>query len=306
MKLIQLRYFITACRLNSITKAAEALFVSQPAVTASIHALEKELGVSLLYRSKKAVMPTEAGELLLRRSQDILQNMDDLTEEFASLRQKHTSISVGIPPMIGYFLFPKIFSQFITKYPQIKFVIQEAGSENAKQLVKDGKLDLALITMGDVTPPALTSQIIGTTELFYCVGQQHPLAGRNQIAFKEIGNDPLILFSSGYFHRLLLEKRFAENHLTPNILFHSNQLMTIKGFVANNLAGAFLLPQVITPADPIVKLSINDPMSIHICVIWRKDSFLSKEVSQFIAFTRRLVSNKQVHKPGKSQKDNEE
>ena len=303
MKLIQLRYFVMTCQLNSITKAAETLFVSQPAVTASIRSLEEELGVSLLYRSKKAVMPTEAGELLLRRSKEILQDVDDLSNEFMVLRKNHKSISVGIPPMIGYFVFPKIFSLFTQKYPFIKFKIQEAGSEDAKKLVKDGKLDFAIVTMGDVTPPALNSEIIGTTELMYCVGLEHRFAKCKRVSFKEIGNDPLILFTSGYYHRMLLEKRFAEAHITPNILFHSNQIMTIKGFIANNLASGFLLPQVVNPSDSMVMISADNPMTIHIGVIWRKDSFLTKEDNQFISFIRGLVasSGEHVHHTGKGQ-----
>ena len=63
---------------------------------------------------------------------------------------------------------------------------------------------------------------------------------------------PLILFTSGYYHQTLLQTRFRDAGLTPNVLFSSNQLLTIKSFVRQNLAGAFLLPQVIEPGENII------------------------------------------------------
>ena len=82
MKLTQMRYFAEVCQWGSITKAAERLFVSQPAVTSSIKTLEKEIGMPLLYRSKKRVVPTADGEIFLRRCRTILASVDSLVEDF--------------------------------------------------------------------------------------------------------------------------------------------------------------------------------------------------------------------------------
>ncbi|MCH3914858.1 MAG: LysR family transcriptional regulator [Acidaminococcaceae bacterium] len=284
VKITQLRYFSAACKLNSITKAAEMLFVSQPAITASIKSLEEEMGVSLLYRSKRAVMPTEEGERFLQRCDAILEDIDGLTYEFQNISKVHKSITVGIPPMIGYFLFPKVFSQFKKRYPGINIIVKEAGSETAKGLVKNGELELAVITMGSTQPPALNAEILGHTQLMYCVSKEHRLAKKETIDFSDIVGDPLILFTSGYYHELLLKNRFMQANITPNILFHSNQVMTIKGFIRDNTANGFLLPQVIEPEDHIVMLPFKDPLSINVAVVWRKDAFITKEADCFIRF----------------------
>jgi DNA-binding transcriptional LysR family regulator len=162
--------------------------------------------------------------------------------------------------------------------------VKEAGSEIAKTMVKNGELELAVITMGSTPPPALNAEVLGHTQLMYCVSEKHRLAKRKTIDFKDIQNDPLILFTSGYYHQLLLKNRFLQAHITPNILFNSNQVMTIKGFIRDNTANGFLLPQVIEPEDHIVMLPFKEPMSINIAVIWRKDAFITKEAEHFIHF----------------------
>ena len=77
---------------------------------------------------------------------------------------------------------------------------------------------------------------------------------------------PLILFTSGYYHQTLLQTRFRDAGLTPNVLFSSNQLLTIKSFVRQNLAGAFLLPQVIEPGENIIALPVDPPLPLNIAV----------------------------------------
>ena len=70
------------------------------------------------------------------------------------------------------------------------------------------------------------------------------------------------------------------------MLFYSNQLLTIKSFVRQNLAGAFLLPQVIEPGGNIIALPVDPPLPLNIAVVWRRDVFLTREIRQFIHFMR--------------------
>jgi DNA-binding transcriptional LysR family regulator len=138
--------------------------------------------------------------------------------------------------------------------------------------------------MGENELPALNSQYLGETQLMYCVDSQHRLADKTAIDMKDIDKDPLILFSMGYYHQQVLRNRFLRDHITPNILFNSNQVMTIKGFVRNAIANAFLLPQVIEEKDGIIMIPFKDPMKLNVAVIWRKDAFITKEADSFINF----------------------
>ena len=149
MKIAQLRYFSAACHAGNISKAAAELHISQPSITSAIKALEDELGVSLLHRGSRAVVPTPDGERFLQRCDAILAEIDGLSSEFVELSKKHKTIRVGIPPMIGSILFPKIFQNFRKRHPEIVIEPVEIGSNAAKDGVADGELDLAVVTMGD-------------------------------------------------------------------------------------------------------------------------------------------------------------
>ena len=117
------------------------------------------------------------------------------------------------------------------------------------------------------------------------------MARREKAELREIAMAPLILFTSGYYHQTLLQTRFRDAGLTPNVLFSSNQLLTIKSFVRQNLAGAFLLPQVIEPGENIIALPVDPPLPLNIAVVWRRDVFLTREIRQFIHFMRPALSD---------------
>ena len=287
MKLSQMRYFSASCHAGNISKAATELHISQPSITASIKTLEDELGVALLHRSSRAVSPTPDGERFLARCDAILAEVDSLAEEFAEISRSHKIIHVGIPPMIGSVLFPEIFRSFRTRHPEIRINPVEIGSQAAKEDVASGELDLAVVTMGDDLPARLDSLRLTSYEMLYCVGADHPLAKRKSVSLRETAQYPMILFSGGYYQRTLLESSFRMLELTPEILFHSNQLTTIKSFIRENIASGFIMPQIIREEDGIIPIEVEEGLRLNVAVVWRKDDYLTKEAKNFISFCRK-------------------
>ena len=160
MKLTQMRYFSAVCHLGTVTRAAERLHISQPAVTAAVQALENELGVLLLSRGGRSLVPTPDGEAFLQRCDAILAEMDSLTAAFQARSGLRHDLTVGMPPMTAYFLFPKIFAEFTGGHPEIRIRPTEVGSDTAREMVRSGELDLAIIAMGDTPPAALEAQML--------------------------------------------------------------------------------------------------------------------------------------------------
>ena len=292
MKLSQMRYFSAACHAGNITRAAEELHISQPSVTASIKSLEDELGISLLHRGARAVTPTPDGERFLRRCDAILAEIDSLSEEYQELSRKHKTISVGIPPMIGSILFPEIFRSFRKRHPEIMINPVEIGSQAAKDLVADGELDLAVVTMGDELSSRLEAHKLTSYQMYYSTGMGHPLAGCESVSLAQTAEYPMILFSGGYYQKHLLDSSFQALGITPNILFHSNQLMTIKSFIRQNIASGFLMRQVVQEEDQIVLIPVEEGLKLTVAVVWRRDDYLTKEAERFVSFCRRTFENK--------------
>ena len=284
MKLSQMRYFSAVCHLGSVTQAAEQLHISQPAITAAIQSLEKELGVLLLCRGRRALVPTPDGEAFWKQCDEILARVDAVTEKFQELGRQRSTISVGIPPMVGFFLFPQIFADFTRMHPEIHMKLTETGSETARELVKDGTLELAIIAVGDTPPAGLDVRTLLRTQMMFCVNREHPLAGRSFVELEDIAREPLILFTGGHYHQHMLQSRFRGLGIAPNVLFYSNQLLTIKSFLRRNLAAAFLLPQVIEDGEAIAAIPVRPALGLNIAVVWRRDVFITREARQFIRF----------------------
>ena len=287
-----MRYFSAVCHAGNITRAAEELHISQPSVTASIKALEDELGVSLLHRGARVVTPTPDGERFLLRCDAILADVDSLTSDFEELSKGHKTINVGIPPMIGSIVFPEIFHRFRKRFPEIIIKPTEIGSQAAKEAVVNGELDLAIVTMGEELSSRLNALRLTSYEMRYCVSPEHPLAGRETVSLRDIWQYPMIMFSGGYYQNHLLESRFKELDITPNVLFHSNQLTTIKSFIRQNIASGFLMPQILQPQDGIVSIPVQEELILNVAVVWRKDDYLFREAERFVSFCRKTLETK--------------
>ena len=233
------------------------------------------------------ISPTPDGERFLRRCDAILAEVDSLSGEYQELSRKHKTISVGIPPMIGSILFPEIFRSFRKRHPEIMIEPVEIGSQAAKDLVADGELDLAVVTMGDELSSRLEAHRLTSYEMYYTVGPKHPLAREKTVTLAQTAQYPMILFAGGYYQRHLLDRRFQSLGIDPNILFQSTQLTTIKSFIRQDIASGFLMPQVVQKEDGITLIPVEEGLKLNVAVVWRKDDYLTKEAERFVSFCRR-------------------
>ena len=146
MELRQLEYFQMASRLRNITRAAERLRVSQPNITVAIKKLEAELGIQLFDRSQKQLSLTPEGAVFLNRVELALRNIQDAVLEVNDYKQlQKGTIKIGIPPMMGAYLFPKIFSSFQRRYSHLEIFMHEEGSMSIREQLERDELDFAAV-----------------------------------------------------------------------------------------------------------------------------------------------------------------
>lgn len=282
MELRQLQYFQMVCQLNSITQAAEKLFVSQPTITNSIKNLEKELSIVLFDRSKKHLLPTAEGRVFLKRVDEILMQVNNATSEMKEYHDlKKGVLTIGVPPMIGTFLFPKLLINFQKSYPNIKLNITEYGSTTIKRMVEKEDIDLGLI-ISDSTNKLLTSLPISNSELFVCVKKEHPLSKQSTITFKDLKNEPIILLNEGFYIRQKVLESFNEFNIQPNIILSSTHLETIKGLTTSGVGISFVLKEIFEDNEKIATIPLNPAIPINISLVWKKDHYLSNASKAFI------------------------
>ena len=296
MELRQLEYFQMASRLKNITRAAERLRVSQPNITVAIKKLEAELGIQLFDRSQKQLSLTPEGAVFLNRVELALRNIQDAVLEVNDYKElQKGTIKIGIPPMIGAYLFPKIFSSFQRRYSHLNIYLYEELSMSIREHLEGDDLDFGIVIISDASP-SLQLLPMATCQLVACLPENHPLAEKQSISLSDMQDADLIMLKKGSFLRHRLQQKFKAASITPNVVLESNQIETIKGLVKNGVGIAFLLDFIVADTPGIKTLPLNEPVFVDIGLAWKKDRYISKAAQAFIDFCKDTLIHQKKNK----------
>lgn len=284
MELRQLEYFQAVGRLASVTRAADSLRVAQPSVTVAIRKLEDELGVVLFDRSQKQIALTAEGQVFLRHVDDILGRVGDSVKEMNDYRLlKKGTIKVGIPPMVGAFIFPCVFAGFQKAHPWLELSVVEEGSLAIRGQLERGGLDLGMVIISNASP-RLETAFITSRQLLVCLPPAHPLAGLPAVPFRQLRDEPFVLLKEDTYNRRLIMEECGKHGFTPRVVFSSSQIGTILGLVAQGVGISFLLDAVIAGHPGIAGRPLAEPLKIEIGLAWNRERYLSKAARAFIDF----------------------
>lgn len=288
MKLAQLRYFMEVYRMENLTQAANNLHISQPSVTVAIRELERELGVSLFYRMKQRIYPTDAGHLFYNRLENIMGNLDHLALDMKNLVSRRI-IKLGVSPMTGTMLLPSIYKSFPFAHPEIDFDIIEDSAPMVQKLLVDEQLDFAFLLGGHFDSTDIEFIPIRKCQYALCVHPSHPLNGQDVISVKDIVNEPLAMFGQKHFLNEMVTQAFYDIGAAPNTVFISRQIDTLKRFVVENLASTVLFADCVFDSDPISKIYVKEFPTIYVGIGWKKKRTFTEEEKQFIRFAESLA-----------------
>lgn len=289
MELRQLEYFQMASRLKNITRAAERLNVSQPNITVAIKKLESELGIQLFDRSQKQLSLTPEGAIFLNRIELALRNIQDAVLEVNDYKQlQKGTIKIGIPSMIGAYLFPKIFSSFQHLYPHLDIYLYEEGSMTIREQLERDELDFGIVILSNASS-SLQLLPMSRSQIVACVPNNHPLAEKNSISIQDLENTDIIMLKEGSFLRYLVLNKVKMAGINTDIVLESNQIETIKGLVSSNVGISFLLDFVVKGAPGIKTLSFEEPIFVDLGLAWKKDRYISKAAQSFIDFCKNTL-----------------
>lgn len=290
MELKQLEYFQMTSRLKNITRAAKRLSVSQPNITVAIKKLEAELGIQLFERSQKQLSLTPEGAVFLNRIEQALRNIQDAVLEVNDYKQlQKGTIKIGIPSMIGAYLFPKIFSGFQKKFSHLDVYLYEKGSMSIRESLERDELDFGIVIISNASP-SLQLLPMSTNQVVACVPDSHPLARKNKFSWSDINNIDLIMLKEGSFIRNMILNKLKENNIKPNIVLESNQIETIKGLISSNVGMAFLLDFIVQDSPHIKTLPLEKPIFVDVGLAWKKDRYISKAAQSFINFCQETLT----------------
>ena len=279
--------FYHLTKLGSFTKAAEATFRTQSAISQQIKNLEEELGCQLLERiGKQKVRLTSAGEKLFKFSESILEKYNSLIEEIDEIKGLQMGhLRMAAPFTTLYHLFPLTLKNYIKQFPNVELTILDRSQQDILDLIKNGDIDFGFVLESNVQRDLTTLRWKKVrTVVMTPIG--HPLTKIKRVTLKQIGKYPLILPPINLKYRSNLEERFQKLGIDYHIIMESSNVELSSLYVEMGFGISFAtvvkgLPELkkrkleFLPVDYLSKPD-------YIAVVMRKDKTLISYKNAFI------------------------
>ncbi|WP_299876170.1 LysR family transcriptional regulator [uncultured Cocleimonas sp.] len=244
--------FISVAELGTFSKAAEHLYITQPAVSKRIALLEEQLGSKLFDRIGKRVMLNEAGRALLPIAERILQDMKESQRVIDNLNgQVSGELSLVTSHHIGLHRLPDILKNFTESYPQVRLDLAFMDSEDACHEIEKGHFELGVVTLPLSNSKRLKITPLWNDPLTIAVSPDHPLvaiAKDKAIILSELAKHSAILPAVGTYTRSVIEKPVIQKQGALDVILETNYLETIRMMVTIGL-GWSALPKTMLGDD---------------------------------------------------------
>ncbi|WP_251554653.1 LysR family transcriptional regulator [Neobacillus muris] len=286
MELRQLQLFSEVAKHKSITKAAETMHISQPALSKSIMALEEELGMTLIIRTNRTSEVTDAGKVVVEYAQKMSGLMDEMKSTLNDMTNlTRGQINIGLPPFIGSLFFPRVMAKFHHTFPNVKLNITEYGGARVVKSVEEGEFELGVAVL-PIDEKEFDVYPIVEEEMKLLVYKDHPLAKRNLVNIEELKDEEFIFYHEEFALHQIMRNHFISAGFEPKILFESSQWDLMTEMVAANL-GVTILPQSICNRafnTDLRVLDINPQILWRLAVLIKKERYISNAARTFIDF----------------------
>jgi DNA-binding transcriptional LysR family regulator len=257
VELHQLRAFVAVANEGSFTRAAKHLHVVQSAVSAAVRALEHELGVRLFDRNTRQVALSDAGRALLPEARNVLAAVDlalDAVRQVGSGMRGTVTVGVMQAPGMRALRVARMLADFRTGHPLVTLNVRHAGgSHDAAQLVRDGELDLAFVSLPERQSEGLELTLLASETMVVACAGGHPLVGRADVDLGELADETFVELPAGWGTRMATDRAFDAAGVRRTIEFEVNDTTSLLEFVREGLAIA-VLPPSITAETPDISL----------------------------------------------------
>ncbi|RZA35191.1 MAG: LysR family transcriptional regulator [Lysobacteraceae bacterium] len=285
-RLKPLRAFCQTVRLGSVSRASEALYVSQPAISLQLQALERELGVALFERSGRRLSPSREGQLLYELAQPLVESLDGLEGSF---REKVRGLDAGELNIAAnsstiLYLLPRIVELFRTQHPDVRLTLHNAASADGTDLLRSDAVDLAVGSMLDV-PADLSYAPVYRFEPLLIAPPDHPLIGQRELKLEDLSAYGLILPPKRLVTYRMVDLVFQQHRVPYTVALEVGGWEVIKQYVAMGMGISIITSICLTEADRdrLAARSLSQwfPARSYGVVV-RKGKYLSPQARAFI------------------------
>lgn len=242
MELAQLDAFIQVAHHRSFSRAAEALFLTQPSVTARIQSLEREIGERLFERTGRSVTLTDAGHAFMPHAQRALTAVQEGTDAIEAVRHGDVgSIRIGASSSIATYVLPAILKQFRQTRPRVHVHLTTGNTEEIIEKLLAGEVHVVITRLAQ--HPEIESLHLYNDDLTLVVSPSHPFAQKGRVTIAEAGREPFLFFERTSSYHSLVYSMFLRVGVVPESVMELDSMETTKHMVEANL-GIAILPVV--------------------------------------------------------------
>ncbi len=276
-----------------MTRAADSLCLTQPAVTQQLRALEGELGARLFDRHPRGMRLTQAGTLLRIYAQRCLAALEDGRLAIAELEAGQSGqVTIGAGVTTSIFVLPDWLRAFRAQYPEIEVIIRTGRSREILALLREGEVDLGLITT-PIEHPHLTLQRLFDEDIILVAPADHPFA-ESTILAERLVELPLILFPHDSGFRTYLDQALAQTGMPLTIKMETDSVEAIKRFVEAGLGASFLPRSAVQEElsrGTLARVTLRDiaPLQRTTYLAYLTNRYQTCGMRQFIALLRSIV-----------------
>jgi len=260
MELRHLEYFVAVAEERNFTRAAARVHVVQSAVSATIKALERELGAPLLDRDSKRVDLTDAGVALLPKARLALDAARDARDAVSQVRGGlRGTLRIGALTSVGLIDLPALLGEFHRRHPgvHLQLSIAPSGSQGLVDALTERRLDLAFASIPGQPPAGIKLTELGRSPIDLVVPDDHPLAERGSVPIEDLAGLDFIDFPVGYGNRTVVDRAFTAAAIARNVAIQVTDIATGTDYVRHGL-GIALLPRFIIGSPPgITSLTVT-------------------------------------------------
>jgi DNA-binding transcriptional LysR family regulator len=288
----QLEIFVAISRTESVSRAAEELFLSQSATSTALGEFERQFNLKLFDRVGKSLRINEAGQRLLPRAVELL----DRAKEIEDMLDGHAGfghMKIGATLTVGNYLATILVAQFLQEHPESRIQLQVHNTRTIVHQIANHELDLGLIE-GDCHHPDIEVQTWIADELVVFSAPDHPLAKQRKITMEQLLQEPWILREKGSGTRETFDRAFHNHHAKLNIRLELEHTEAIKRAVESGLGigcishlalkDAFRRGSLVPLATPSLDLGR------YFYFLWHKQKYQTAGMREFLALCRSMTA----------------
>jgi DNA-binding transcriptional LysR family regulator len=282
----QLEAFVEVAQHQSFSKAAGALFLTQPSVTARIQTLERELGESLFERNGRGVRLSDVGSSFLPYAQRVLKDLQEGRDAVEGLRSLQIgALRLGSAFTVSTYVLPKILKTYHERFPAVEISVKTGRSEEVLRLVLGDEVQAGLVRA--VVHPDVETVHLYEDEVVLVTNSKHPFAASGEARLEDVGRQPLILFDKGSSYHDLVQGLFRQGGVVPWTAMELDSMDATKKMVEEGL-GIAMLPRVSVERE--IKLGVLAEIKLRdaenprrrIALIYRRNRRPSRTVVAFL------------------------